>query len=559
MHRVRDIECLANVFNRMREILLLNDTSGGEHWGCQAAGGSVLEASRSLEGVSRVSRYSVEYSWSFQPCPRNLEEARHMIGVDMPSLKEIRARVEAASLIVVNAEGTLLGNRNPVRNLLMFLLIAVETDTPFVVLNATIDPDAMGMSEESRTNLLALYRAVLPSAKLITVREARSYHNARYLGADTVWHVYDASLDVFRNVDSHSTPAGSNECTVFGSVLLNRERSPRLRKFLSWFQESLGCDLTLCAMTKQERPFLLALSQELDCAFEDYDSLDLGGVCKLVDDSRVTISGRYHGCLLSAARGIPFVHYETHSNRINDFTRHLCYEDACVRIFHDGHRGGEWENALGIWNDRLGRRDFLEDQIPFISEKSKLHRRLLHDVWRDMEGDVKAASREGYAISEPFISRASIASGLLTPGMSVVDFGGYKQIFGEFYEFSSYLSIDLIFSRQEEPLGQPVNALRLEDLPFPDFHHEVDIDSIQDFTFIENYEVAVFLGVLPWLKNWMETLQAVAGSGVSQMLISWDEYELDRVSAIMGRKGFRESCRVKLNSKSSISHFVKAL
>lgn len=542
----------------MKEIVLLNDTSDGEHWGCQAAGGNVLEASRTLDGVSSVVRYPVEYSWDFRPCPTNLKEAYHLIGAGIPGIEEIREKIEAASLVVVNAEGTLLGNRVPVRNLLMFLLIAVETDTPFVVLNATIAPEAMEMDEEARHDLAELYREVFPSAKLITVREARSYHFARYFGAKNVWHAYDASLDGFRNMVAQQTSNGSDGCVAFGSVLLDWERSAKLRDFLFRFRESSGCSLTLCAMTKQERPLLLALSQELECAFEDYDSLDVEGICKLVDDSRITISGRYHGCVMSAARGIPFVHYETHSDRILDFARHLCYEDAGIRVFHEDSGSEDLDKALEIWNDRPGRRDFLEDYIPFMAEKSKLHRRLLHETWKIFEGVEEADTSKEKVVSEPFLGRAKIASSLLDPGMSVVDFGGYKQLFGECYEFSSYLSLDLILSRPKTLLGQPVNQLGLDDLPFPDCHHEVDIDSIQDFTFIGGYEVAVFLGVLPWLKNWMATLEGVANIGVGQVLISWDPHELDRVSAFMSRFGFCEDSRVSLNSKSAISHLVKA-
>ena len=542
----------------MKDILLLNDTSEGEHWGCQAAGGTVVDAVRSLPGVKTVSRLSVELSWNFHPCPRDYDEALKLIQREPPALHEIRRHVERSSLVVVNAEGTLLGNRNPVRNLLLFLLIAIESDTPFVILNATIVPKAISLDQNGDDIISEFYRFVLPSASLVTVREASSYNNARKLGAINVWHAYDASLEKFstKSVDDNKT--FFRKATVFGSVLLSSKNSVYLKTFLSRFRQLSGCELTLCAITKQEKPIMEKMSSDLSANFEDYDSLDLRGICELVDKSSITISGRYHGCLLSAARHVPFLNYETHSGRIDDFVRHLCCEKCDAQIITSPTFSDALETACAVWDNRIEGTIFLQDQMPFLTQKSKLHQHLLNEIWSELEGVEKGSSSIQKESAEPFIVRAKIASKLLNPDMEIIDFGGYKQHLRKCHKFTSYLSIDLIQPEPDCLPGQPTNSLQTKDLPFPENHLEINIDLIEDFSFVKDFEVAVFLGVLPWLENWMLTLQELVNNGISQMVISWDIFELNRVTNFLEKRGFYEKVRIQANSKSSISHFIRS-
>jgi hypothetical protein len=108
-------------------------------------------------------------------------------------------------------------------------------------------------------------------------------------------------------------------------------------------------------------------------------------------------------------------------------------------------------------------------------------------------------------------------------------------------------------------MGQPrVEPTIRVSLPFPDCHIEADIDEIRDFQFAGEFDVVVMLGLFPWLRNWQRTLDKLSMSGIKMFLVSWDGIELDRVAEYLSRLGYRETKRVDISRKSSISLLERA-
>ncbi len=542
----------------MPEIVLLNDTSSEEHWGCESAGGEILRATQALPNISKVHRYSVQYSWQFKPCPDTLNQAHNLINESESAFAGLIENIATSSLVVVNAEGTLLSNRIPVRNLLTFLLIVIKNDKPFVILNATINPYAMKVGRNKIEEICSFYRFVLPYAHLITVRESRSYHIARCLGARQVWHGYDASLNTFSESRFRFAHDKLPICVIFGSVRINKKHCKRLERFLEMFRQRTGCQFVVCAMTRQEIGLLKKLSRNLDCRFEDSNTFTLEDLKELLDRSFISISGRYHGCLLSAARIVPFIHYETHSERLKDFCHHLCYEWGEIKLFGNSKINENIEIATKVWSNQHSIRKFLYTEMPFVIEKSKIHVRELSEIWKDLSGgECPQCFEHKTEMAELFLSRAEVAAKMLPRGLRILDVGGFKQSFGRCYSFKSYISIDQLHQSQSSPLGQPSEEVMVTDLPFPNLHREANINNIRNYSFAQNFDVAVFLGVFPWLHNWMNTLKAINKADISKIIVSWDQIEINRVGAFLHNLSFTETKRVQVNEKSVISLFEK--
>lgn len=540
----------------MGTVLLLNDTSEEPHWGCEAAGGEILSALSSLRGIAGIQRYSVHYSWQFKPCPVNLHDAIMILDKGGGALDDLRKTIAASRFVVVNGEGTLLGSRPPVRNLLLFLLIAAQLGIPFAIVNATIDPERMQGSRDEGIGTLELYRAVLPRACLVTVREARSYHACRQLGAINVWHAYDASLPRFARKLATTAPTTLTPatCIVFGSVKLNGHRRDRLLAFLKQVREVAACSFVFCSMSRSEAKLLKSLSEEFSAPLVDAASQPLESVIGLLEQASFVISGRYHGCLLSAAQGIPFMHYETHSPRIVDFCRHLCYEWGRLYLFGQNRSADNLETLDHMLRERTRIREFLLVSLPHLVIKAGIHRREITITWNELVLNSTSLRQSQESNGVPFIARNKVAAEMLPKGLRVLDLGGYTQAFGSCYAFKAYTSIDLLSAASVAPMGQPrvVPTARVS-LPFPDSHIEADIDEIRDFRFAGEFDVVVMLGLFPWLRNWQRTLNWLSMSGIKMCLVSWDGIELDRVAAYLSRLGYWETKRVDISRKSSIS------
>jgi len=536
----------------MKKILLLNDTSAEKHWGCQAAGGEILQIINNLKGVKSLSIYSVQYSWKFSPCPNDLNDALLLLASNNEQTKEIFNDISTADLVILNAEGTLLGNRPPVRSILLFLLMAIEKNVPFIILNSSINPYILNKNKTDE--IIQMYRYILPFASLITVREARSYQIVRDLGATNVWHIYDSSLKIFSSNLAINPSSKKPTCIIFGSVLLTPKRIKRLELFLKEFRQKTNCSFTICSMMNSEYKLLEKLSILLNCKFESFNKLPLKELQKLMDNASFCISGRYHGCLLSACRNLPFIYYETHSNRIEDFCKHLCYEWGKVSLFQNNIDETNLLTIKKTWQNRFQIRKFLEREMPFLIEKSILQKTLLTSYWETI-----LESKPNNKMSDiGFEHRAKIAASMLPINLMILDIGAFEQTFALYYKFKKYASIDKLYSKKENiPLGQPKSYKISFNLPCPDSHYEIDINTIKNFSFFGKYDVAVFLGVLPWIDNWQDILSKINNANIPMILISWDSYELNRVAFFMKNLNYEEIKRTSVSKKSFISLFKK--
>ncbi len=552
-------------------IVIINDTSEEKHWGCQAAGGTVLNTVKMLHGVSEVKRWSVQFSWQFKPCPLTLEEAVGLVDSNHQDLNDVIETIHETSLVVVNAEGTLLSNRPPVRNILMFLIAAIHAGTPFAIVNATIDPFCMKVGTDRITQICEMYQHVLPHAFFVTVRDATSYQFARESGATNVWHGYDASLGIFSKAKVglgnlvHRRNEGSvHLCLVFGTALLTKHRRTYILKvFLQKLKECLPIKYIVCSMDPREQQYLAEISREVGARLVTPDTMSTEKLIRLFQGASLCISGRYHGCLLSASQHVPFLHYETHSNRVTAFCRHLCYRWGEIKIFNCKPIDKEVRIAQEVWCARHKIRNHLEREMPFLLRKSRIHEKLIVEMWdslRKGEAVFSLGPASKMDAVSAFRKRARIAAEMLVPNLRIADIGGFIQIFGGIYPFQDYVSFDRVklLDPEDRTAGQPdCNNIAVETFPFPDAHVECDLDQESDFSRIAGFDVAVLLGVLPWLKDWQSLLRRLDSVGIEMFLISWDEIELDRIAVFLDSLGFKEIDRRVVSDKSRIGLFVR--
>jgi len=341
--------------------------------------------------------------------------------------------------------------------------------------------------------------------------------------------------------------------------MLNDHRRDRLLAFLKQVREIAACSFVFCSMSRSEAKLFRSLSEEFSAPLVDAASQPLESVIGLLEQASFVISGRYHGCLLSAARGIPFMHYETHSPRIVDFCRHLCYEWGRLYLFGPNRSADNLETVDHVLKERARIRDFLLESLPNIVIKAGIHRREITKAWNELVLNPTSLRQSHGLNGVPFIARNKVAAEMLPKGLRVLDLGGYNQAFGSCYEFKAYTSIDLLSAAAVAPMGQPrVEPTGSVSLPFPDCHIEADINEIRDFRFAVEFDVVVMLGLLPWLSNWQRTLDGLSMSGIKMFLVSWDGIELDRVAAYLSRLGYGETRRVDISRKSSISLLERA-
>ena len=72
-----------------------------------------------------------------------------------------------------------------------------------------------------------------------------------------------------------------------------------------------------------------------------------------------------------------------------------------------------------------------------------------------------------------------------------------------------------------------------------------------------DFDVAVLLGVLPWLRNWMNVLSRLIDSDIPYLLISWDPIEINRVASYLKDFTYEEVGRVNVSKKSRVILFQR--
>ena len=329
-------------------VLLLNDTSTEDHWGSRLAGGEVKRWICEHRAVDSVITRSVGWSWKFAPVPEDLADLDRCSRSGAASVVEMRSLIAHVDFVVINAEGTLLGNRSAVRALLMAVRMAEMFGRPCAIMNATIEP-------LRNRGIREMMSACLPHVSTLCVREAESEIYLREMGIADVICASDAAFSALGYAEQTDQalevmkPDRLPAVVVFGSVLFNdRDHAVvgKLRAFLLRLRQSMSEELILLSMCRGDGDAFAGLAGELgarNIASGDCSPYELFALLKRVS---LCITGRYHGAVLSVAAGCPFVHFETHSGRIEWLSKRIGLSHNALHVLRDTHLDESVETTI---------------------------------------------------------------------------------------------------------------------------------------------------------------------------------------------------------------------
>lgn len=541
-------------------LLLLNDTSLEPHWGCQLAGGEVKRWIVDRIGDNSIDTRSVQWSWKYPLKTTTGSQLKSIVAKPSNYLEELHCLIDSADFVVINGEGTILGNRPPVRTLLAAVKFAVELDKPCAIVNATIVTRKDPIIEE-------MMSTTFPKVDLICVREIESLAVLRALGINGVICGSDASFSAIdrifsaNTVNKHYIVSEIPNVVIMGSVMLSQKHIKKLKAYICHLKNKHKMQLFFLSVCRADERFLHPLALDFSVRHYGIDDLGPAEAIDLIRMSHLCITGRYHGAIMAIAAGCPFVHYETHSDRISNLCKQLGISNNKINLLKKpslSETDCTIEDVLITHYDDFCK--ILRSEFPFQIRLARLQKKYLasflsgapspSNINDSIDKDQKLTS---------FYRRATVAASLLPSGLSIADFGGYAQIFYEVYSPKQYVSYDLLSSRDKAP-GQPKKrAVNIYSLPKPGAHREVDLDKAEFFPEARQCEVAVCLGLLMWLRNWRAFLFKLAKHKFLYILISWDRIGVDRVSEFLRTLGYKNEDEACLGSKSVIALFRKKL
>ena len=515
------------------KILLLNDTSNENHWGCKAAGGQVLAWIEECSNIS-IKTFDVNFSWQFKPTPNNVNEIKGIVESKTFQNLEIAKEIQNCDRLIINGEGTILGNRTAVRNLLLFNYYAIKLCKKCAVVNSTIY--TKGNSEIEK-----MMSFVFPFNSLFTIREIESYSFLKKIGCKNIFTCTDSSFQYFSNFISKEIPEfiENNSIALFGSVLLKKSNTKLFEGLIKKISQ-LPEKIYVISMSNLEHNLFEKYSKTYNITHINRNH-QLKNVLEIIGGAKFVITGRFHGAIMSFCCKVPFFHFETHSPRIKWLCKQAGISNNSIVILDKAAISKENISFQEILTAQKLIKETLNQELKYqlltsIQQNSKINDFISHENLHRSNPKEPLNNIIKNNQLYTFEVRAKKAAGMIPPKLKVVDFGGGVQLFTKFYDFHKYLSFDLLLDSNY--LGKPAISYGEFKLPYPQSHYEIDIESDEVFELCKNFDIAVILGVIMWLKNWRSFLDNIAQIDFSYILLSWDKIGILRVSEFLSQRKY---------------------
>jgi polysaccharide pyruvyl transferase WcaK-like protein len=367
-----------------KSILLLNDTSDQQNWGCQATSAALKQELRHTLGDLNLSSLYlrtlreeftevefrlirkkfcyVKFTGNHGDRTPRLQRLNKALGKPLrkalfdshdieffpaiadqfddyaeawlnlgggPPAKEFLARVSSADAVVFNGEGSILQRtKQGIRPLFLLYLAKKYLNKPSFIINHTAH------LETSVPVFLAIARLVYPLMDYVSVREPASRANLIETGVlDAVDVVPDALFSLeFPAADSGFALRASLGLTDKPYVCLNGsslsyeglpwKASESYRQMKERF-EQLGFTVVFVAKDASDQ-FLQEIAAETKAAFFG-PSHSYHDLYHLLAKSRLFVSGRYHPIIISAMAGCPFLPLTANTHKIEGVCELLEY------------------------------------------------------------------------------------------------------------------------------------------------------------------------------------------------------------------------------------------
>lgn len=285
---------------KRKKALFLNDTSVEKHFGC-------------LNVVNNLTKILYE---------SGIDVVCYVPQYNLDSIDSILRKCDAdVSIMIINGEGTLHGDRPIVFKLLKCIDIGVERGLSVIILNATVE------------NNSAYVYGALNRSKLIFFRETKSYFNmlesvnrkglvfcdAVFLDLDFITFEFDSKRNKLNDVvyvDDSVLPSVS--------VDLNKVRKKFNAQSLTIFYSSNRFLFALDFFKRIPRGLILDPLLLLK-----YVSLLPGQLCSMQSDfesfknkvssAKFVVTGRFHMVCFLVAMEIPFYAVESNTSKISSF------------------------------------------------------------------------------------------------------------------------------------------------------------------------------------------------------------------------------------------------
>lgn len=299
-----------------KNVLLINDTSNGYHWGCYGTSTKIKE--KIIEnGAKNLKCRTVEQTHATKSVPENVADFEATFDTFKENNIDLIEDIESADCIIINGEGTIHHFHNGPRALLYIMYISKKMFNKKVfVINHSCFPST------DDKNVLDFYETCYKCCDCVAVREGISFDIVKNkLHNDNVILAFDSLplkiKDIYKNIPEFNS--AKKYICLSGAVNFDYSKIKYIIKYLNIFYKHYdlifltGSVKGMCD-DNDIKVYQVMLKYNPNIKLVEAKSLEEW--CSVIKSSAFLLSGRYHYTIGAMALGTKSIQFESNTKKI---------------------------------------------------------------------------------------------------------------------------------------------------------------------------------------------------------------------------------------------------